>query len=917
MIIRRCLYAVMALLALPGALPGSVGASVAHAQNSTSDWQPGEDEQWLFELRTARYRVGDGVRGYADGTRRCVVLSDIILSLDLPIRVDQQLRRATGWAFDERRTLLIDRDAGRVTVASASRALPPTAITDVAEGWCVDPTILGEWLGVRLQADLANSIITLESDTPMPFELAAQRRNRAANVRPESGFSIANLPQARRPYAMWQTPSVDVVASANFVRDAGTGQSVQQRRYEIFASGELLGASFDARLSSDNRGIPQSLRLRAYRTDPEGGLLGPLQATHVAIGDVAGLTSPIASQPVAGRGAIITNRPVDLPDNFDRMTFRGDLPVGWDAELYRNGQLLGFAAPTGDGRFEFTDVRLLYGVNRFELVLYGPQGQIRREVRTIPVGLDAIPPQKTYYWAGVVQEDQDLVTLFGDRPRPFRRGWRGLIGIERGLNRRTSIGAWATTLVIEDTRYSILEGSLRRSIGPTLLELTGSAQSGGGTAARLLWVGQFGDSLFQLESLVARNGYRSDRVALGVTGLHSLSFDHGLRIGGTTLPVHIEARYRERVDGQNRLETTGRVSANWRNISLTGQLDWSQDSVRAGGQGSDRRDNVVASLLANARFGRLRLRGEARVAVAGPSAETDMGLVAEWSQSERSDWRAEIGYQSVARRGRAGVGYTRRFDRLALTANLEAATDGSVAAGVSLSFGLGPDPRSGGIRFSRERIASQGQALATVFIDDNGDGRRQPNEEVAEGVTITVGNALAEAPTDADGQTIVDALTPFRPVLIGVDASSIADPLIRPAQLGVVVTPRPGVATNVMLPLVAAGEVDGTLIREGGNGIEGVDLELVDASGTVRARTRTDFDGFFLFESVPYGRYTVQVAALSAQAIRVDQHLASVELSRSRQRARLGTLAVAARANLARGPPAAASGRGDAGGLNP
>ena len=188
---------------------------------------------------------------------------------------------------------------------------------------------------------------------------------------------------------------------------------------------------------------------------------------------------------------------------------------------------------------------------------------------------------------------------------------------------------------------------------------------------------------------------------------------------------------------------------------------------------------------------------------------------------------------------------------------------------------------------------------------------------MAEGVTITVGNALAEAPTDADGQTIVDALTPFRPVLIGVDASSIADPLIRPAQLGVVVTPRPGVATNVMLPLVAAGEVDGTLIREGGNGIEGVDLELVDASGTVRARTRTDFDGFFLFESVPYGRYTVQVAALSAQAIRVDQHLASVELSRSRQRARLGTLAVAARANLARGPPAAASGRGDAGGLNP
>lgn len=915
MIVRRCLYAVMAILTLSGLGSGGVGASAARAQSdAVSGWQPGEDDQWLFELRTARYRVGDGIRGYADGTRRCVVLTDIILSLDLPIRVDQQLRRATGWAFDERRTLLIDRDAGRVTLASTSRPLPTGVITDVAEGWCVDPATLGEWLGVRLNADLANSILTLESDTPMPFELAAQRRERAANVRPEAQFSIADLPQARRPYAIWQTPSVDVVASANFVRDANTGRSAMQRRYEIFASGELLGASFDARLSSDNRGVPQSLRLRAYRTDPAGELLGPLQATHVAIGDVAGLTSPIASQPVAGRGAIITNRPVDLPDNFDRMTFRGDLPAGWDAELYRNGQLLGFASPTGDGRFEFVDVRMLYGVNRFELVLYGPQGQVRREVRTIAVGLDAIPPQKTYYWAGVVQEDQDLVTLFGERPRPFRRGWRGIIGIERGLNRRTSVGLWATSFVIEDQRYSIVEAALRRSIGATLVELTGSTQSGGGTAGRLLWVGQFGDNYFQLESLVARGGYRSDRVPLGVTGLHSLSLDQGVRIGGTTLPIHIEARYRERIDGQNRLEAAGRVSANWRNISVTGQLDWARDWRRTVGSGGD---DITATLLANARFGRLRLRGEARIGVAGPSADTDVGLVAEWSQSERTDWRAEIGYQSVARRARIGVGYTRRFDRLALTANMEAASDGSVAAGVSLSFGLGPDPRTGGIRFSRERIASQGQALATVFIDANGDGRRQPDEELAEGVVITAGNATTDAPTGPDGRAIVDALAPFRPVLIGVDASSIADPLIRPAQLGVVVTPRPGVATNVLLPLVAAGEIDGVLARDGGNGIEGVDLELVDSSGAVRARTRSDFDGFFLFESIPYGRYTVQISALSAQAIRVDQRLASVELSRTRQRARLGTVTVAARANLARGPPPEAAGTPNAGGLNP
>ena len=906
---QRLAPAVMAALALLGFAPGSVGASGAQAQTAPAArpqaapaaWQPTADDQWLFELRTRQFRIGDGIRGYSDGSRTCIALTDMIIALDLPIRVDTQLRRATGWVFDERRSIEIDRDAGRIAVASRSQALAANSIIDTPEGWCVDPAQLGEWLGVTVTADLSNSVLRLESDQPMPFEMAAQRRARAAQIRPNTRFNLADLPQATRPYAMWQTPSVDVVASATVIRDARTGRTDAQARYELFASGEALGASFDARLSSDSSGVPQSLRVRAYRSDPSGGLLGPLQATHVAIGDVSSLSSPVAAQPVAGRGALVTNRPLDLPDSFDRTTFRGDLPAGWDAELYRNGQLLGFAAPTADGRYEFIDVRLQYGLNRFEIVLYGPQGQVRREVRNIPVGLDAIPPQKTYYWAGVVQEGRDLLRL-GDDDRPFRRGWRGTIGVERGLNRRMSVGAWATTLMIEDQRYTIVEAAVRHTFSSTIAEVTGSWQSGGGTAARILWAGQFGENYFTLDSTFGQKGYRSDRVPEGVTGLHSLSLDLSPRIAGTVLPIHLETRYRTRIDGQNRLEAGARVSANWRNISMTGQLDW----VRSSGFTSSQ--DLVAGLLANARFGRLRVRGEARFGITGQTSDDRVAIVAEWTQSERTDWRAELGYESAANRARAGIGYTRRFDRFALTGYGEVATDGSVAAGLSLSFGFGPDPQNGGVRFSRERLATQGQALATVFYDDNGDGRRQPGEELADNVVLTAGNAVSDVPTGRDGQAIVDSLAPFRPVLIGIDESSLPSPLIRSAIPGVVVTPRPGVATRVLLPLVAAGEVEGVLVRSGGNGIEGVDLELVDPRGTIRATTRTDFDGFFLFESVPYGQYKLRVSALAAQAANLAPDLSNVVLDRQRPRARIGTISVEARSQLARAPPEPAAG---------
>ena len=57
------------------------------------------------------------------------------------------------------------------------------------------------------------------------------------------------------------------------------------------------------------------------------------------------------------------------------------------------------------------------------------------------------------------------------------------------------------------------------------------------------------------------------------------------------------------------------------------------------------------------------------------------------------------------------------------------------------------------------------------------------------------------------------------------------------------------------------------LVKDGGGGFEGVDLELIDADGKVAATTRSDYDGYFLFDSAAYGHYTLRIAASSAAAI--------------------------------------------------
>lgn len=869
---------------------------------AASGWSASDDDALLFDLRSGKYRLGEGVRGYQTDSGICVDLADMIMAMDIPLRLDKKSRRATGWIFSESQTLTIDRDAGTAEMAGSRTKLTSGQIYDVPEGWCVDVESLSRWFEVDFTPDLSNALLSIRSESQLPFERALARKEQAAKIRPSKSFDLSGLPQSSEPYKLWRTPSVDAVVSAGGLKDKRSGQQFDLR-YELYASGEVGKASFDARLSSDNRGVPENLRLRAYRTDPRGQLLGPLKATHFALGDISTFSTPLVSQSVAGRGALVTNRPIERPDNFDRTSFRGELPSGWDAELYRNDQLLAFAENRADGRFEFIDVPLLYGQNRFEIVLYGPQGQIRRDIKVIPVGLDSIPPRKTYYWAGIHEAGEDLVRL-GTQAPVRQGGWRGGVGLERGLNATTSVAASLFSLQIDGNRHDYLEGSVRRAVGPALAELSAASDLGGGMAFRGQLLGQLGNSYITAESVWARGGFVSDQIEDNVESRHRVSVDHSFKIGSKAVPVHIDAQYDTRADGRDSLDLTGRMSLNLNRLSLTGELNWEKGFSDIG---PDPPDRLGARLLANGRIGKVRLRGEALYRLAPEKRFDRVNFTGEWRAGERSDWRAELGYDAGLNRGRAGIGIVRRFDHFSLTASAEAASDGSVAAGLNLVFSLGPDPRSGKFRISNNKLANSGQAMAIVFYDKNRDGIRQPGERLAEHVELTAGQSVALTPTDANGRAVIDNLQPFRPVLIGIDSSSLPSPYIQPALPGIVITPRPGVATTVELPLVSAGEVEGTLIRSGGGTLAGVGLELVDGAGRVVRETETEFDGFFLFDGVPYGQYSLRIGTLSAQAIGVSPILAArAVVDDDHQVARLGTVAVASSRTIAQndsGPP--------------
>ncbi|MFL6721426.1 MAG: collagen binding domain-containing protein [Sphingomonas sp.] len=866
------------LLALCG---GSLAASAPPSTPSPAKWTADPDEQFILDVNIRQLRLGDPVRAYTPPDGTCVVLGDFLTALDVPMRIDLAAKKASGWAFEEKNRITIDAAALKASYRGKIEAIAPGTIRETPEGWCVQTAALSRWFGIGVNPMTSGSVLMLESAAKLPVELAIERKQRAARIH-RATFDLKSLPQVRIPYRMWRTPALDFVVSGGVTYRAQDGVKVD-REASVYAAGEIAHLSYDAQVTTNTVGKPSLLRVRAFRSDPDGRLLGPLHATHMGFGDVQGLDSRLSGSVAAGRGAVVTNRPLTARTEFDRTRIEGDLPTGWEAELYRNGELLGFAKPDASQRYVFEDVQLLYGENTIRVVLYGPQGQVRERQELLNVGQDNVPTGKTWYWIGANQPGRDLITL----DQPLETGLpeaQAAVSLEHGLDPRTSVGILARAMLIDDRRVTYVEGNVRRSLGGAVLEVSGARESRGGTAAHAQLLGKLGPVYVNIDALIANDFHLRGDTAETSREVRA-SLDTPFKIGRALVPAHAEAHLVRRADGSRLLEAATRLSASIDRFNLGTELRYRKEYVPAG---PALPGELRLSLLGSGHVGRVRVRGASDFDVSPSARFRSAELSAYWSASERSDWEGVVAYDGVEHRGRARLTHILRLDSFALALTAEATTKREYALGFNLNFSL--DPR-GGFILSRRPLAEGGMVRATVFRDLNDNGVHDPGEPLEKGALITTGSRQSERKTDAKGVVTVGGLTAYVPVPVGIDVTSLEDPMLVPKTALQVVVPRPGVPADVAIALVGGGDVEGALMKSGELGFEGVDLELVDGAGKVAGTARTDFDGFFLFERVAYGSYSLRVSAASSAAAKIAPDLGvTVNLTTERSVLRLGSI---------------------------
>ncbi len=838
-------------------------APSAHGQSAL------EDQPLILEVTLSKVLLSDGMLALQRSGQVFVPLTQFCDALEFAIRVTPQTGAAEGWFLEEGRTFQLDVPRGTVRIRDQEIPFEAIRILQESEDLFIETGLLSSWFPVDLAVDPRNLLLRITSREPLPIEqrlAREQRRERARQSR--QLLERPSYPRAAAPYGWLGWPFCDLAVNAGYRRSPSPTSAVA---FSAFTTADLLGLGAQWFLAGDRQRAVSETLLRAGRTDPEAGLLGPLRATEFSLGDVFTPQSSLVAQSRKGRGVTLSNVPLDRPSEFDRTTLRGEGVPGWEVELYRNGALLDWGVVGPDGRYEFPDVSVLYGLNLFGIVLYGPQGQRREESRRYWVGPDLIEPGRGYYRLAANQHQTDLCRLGGDdEQRDGRSGAPRLsVEYERGLHQRLSAGVSLARLPLEEDRQStahtyvgtVLHGSL----GSVCTAVNGAADVAGG------WGGQAAlQTRWHGINLLGEYGrfrdYRSERISEADPQVRR---SRARVDGGTTFAVPVswslESAQERRQSGRIETNTGNRLSFSLPRVLLTNELAWRR---RAAGP-ADAEDWITGQALLNSRMGGVLVRTALRYSCHPIGRVLSVALSAD--RRSPGIGRTRLGVdQELAGRTRMtySVGWTRTFEELTLGLDGSSSSDGAVAASLSLSFSLGRGSDDGAWRLQGQPLAASGVARARVVLDKNGNGRADPDDEPVPGARFRVSRSPAPGGgTNEQGEMLITGLNAHRPTDVSVNADSFEDPfwVVRPE--GFSVLPRPGGVVPLEFLVQETGAIDGTVfIREDSEVrvAPAVPLELRTAEGDLVRTASSSLDGFFIFDMVPHGRYLVTVAAGAA-----------------------------------------------------
>lgn len=699
---------------------------------------------------------------------------------------------------------------------------------------------------IKLKVNPLESQLEVKSEYALPTTKKHRNTARWLNMDPvpkDDPFSNYEFDER-----YFSAPVVDLVYRRNETKARGGAWSGGDY-YQANIGMLFAGLDTAATLFGDNFGGNRLENPRARILAGQTLLEEPRNALNLVkfqAGDIFGNPNSMFHRSTTGRGAT-ANSFKDLVVSADKtIDINGIMPSGWEAELYLNNQLIGFRQGSIDGRYDFRNIPVNYGLNNFRVMLYGPFGEVQEVERRFYSGTAPVKAGEFGYSLAAYQARRYLIEA--NEPQH---------------SNQDNITADSLFYYGVSDHFVLIGGASNAESatekGKDLQFGTAGAQIAlNGVSLQYNLNGNFENQKIGHHADVQGNIYIGDIFA---------RYEY---YGGTNAPIsHYQGKYlNELFEGrltgsipfvnvpyyvsylQNDLplrEIHARLSPNFmRYYNLTFENVWRDNDGLI--------ENYVES-LAQASYGKFRIFARARYQTEPENYWRNYGAFSEyrWNRNTfiNAGWNHDCRSNYMNARdidsGSVGMGRLFRFGGIQLSASID--TDRNVSFGLlyNTSFGKVPDRYAPFIN-SETQMANYGAIYARA-TDENG--------EPVKNAKIIVSGRQDPSYTDDNGGALIVNLESYQKTIMTIDEQDVEDIALTPEYGQKKLVLRRGAVRPVDIPFYRLGGIEGRL--SGMAPGQRYRVYVKDRLDEVIAMKIADTDGAFLFDGIKYGDYRLEV----------------------------------------------------------
>lgn len=818
------------------------------------------------------------LKGEGDTVNSSIVLSfqEFVTAIEFPINIDFEQGRADGWFIEQDRVFKLDLASSVVTVKGQKQNLEQQYFQWYEDEIFVDIALLSQWFGLSFTYDSGRQTLIMAANEVLPFQQKWARESQRNKINQwlENKTAEANmykdLPLFKTPFDFISKPEFTLSTNVGYKYGSDdTNESFYQ--YNGYINHDFLYQNARWFVKGDEKDGLKELRLSFGRESELNDLAG-IGLSQYSVGDSYSYSIPLVSNSVLGTGISLTSFDLGYRTQDDAVTIRGEGILGWDIELYRNNALFNAGKVKENGTYEFTDVPLTSGINEIKLIFYGPRGEKEEKLETYYMHPDLARAGDFSWRASIHRQNESLFDLNSQGKEPGSGKARIVLQSEYGYSDSLSLSAAVVDMpktksaqreqfVSVGGRFTIGNSYFSQQYVQNLTRNTKAAQIFASTDFDQLSVnGKYQLFLdgFSSESHKVQEQLVKSNLQLNLhQSFESKRFNH-LSIG---LKTQVEQFYQAK--SQNQFALTSALATN--SFSMTSELKY-DDEVFVG--------STVFNLPSLYDW---KLRGKAEYGFKPDTEIESLSITGDYKLPHDFHLSAEINQLLAPQRStRLGMRLVRQLEGYNLDFSAQYQTGGHHNLAFTLSFNFD------GFSLQKSNEAATGKVNARVYLDNNSNDVFDQGDTPLPDVHFSVDGRAAEKTTGAAGGIVLNTNANRRSV-IKVSPGVFGD------HYWDVSMPERAVITRLGKPLTldfAArlnGEVEGMVYRNDENGapVSGIELELIDTKGNVVKTIKSGFDGFYLFEKVPFGKYQITVAEdqLSSQKFIVNGPF-TIELSK-------------------------------------